>query len=198
MSRSALVLFDFDGTITRQDTLLAFTRFAVGESRYISSMFYLALPLVLQKIKVMASQRVKEIFLTHFFKDWNLADFEKRCQRFDSEVLPGLVRVQALEAIQSCVRRGDRTIIVSASPENWILPWATKVGAEVIATRLEVREGRLTGQIAGKNCNGEEKANRILQYLDLNDFTEIIAYGDTSGDRAMLKLATQKHYKPFR
>ena len=193
-----LVLFDFDGTITHRDTLLAFTRFAVGEARYGSGLLYLALPLVLQKINVMSSQRVKEIFLTHFFKDRKLRDFEQRCQQFDSDVLPGLVRAQALEAIQSYVQRGDRTIIVSASPQNWILPWATQWGVEVIATQLEVKEDRLTGRTAGKNCNGEEKVNRIRRHVNLDDFTEIIVYGDTSGDDAMLQLATQKHYKPFR
>ena len=193
-----LVLFDLDGTITHRDTLLAFTRFAVGEMRYFSSMLYLAMPLILQKIKVMSSQRTKEIFLTHFFKDWKLADFEERCERFDMDVLPGLIRSQALQAIQSYVQRGNRTIIVSASPQNWILPWASEQGVEVIATQLEVKEDCLTGRIAGKNCNGEEKANRIRHYLNLNDYSQIIAYGDTSGDRAMLELATQQYFKPFR
>ena len=193
-----LVLFDLDGTVTHRDTLLAFTRFAVGEARYFFSMVYLAVPLVLQKINVMSSQRTKEIFLSHFFKGWKLVDFEERCQQFDRDVLPGLIRSQALKALQSYVQRGDRTIIVSASPQNWILPWATKEGVEVIATQLEVKEDRLTGRIAGKNCNGEEKVNRIRHHLNLNDYSQIMAYGDTSGDRAMLELATQKYYKPFR
>ena len=193
-----LALFDLDGTITRRDTLLEFTRFAVGETRYFSSMLYLAVPLILQKTSVMSSQRTKEIFLTHFFKDWKLADFEERCQQFDRDVLPGLVRPPALEAIQSYVQRGDRTIIVSASPQNWILPWAIQQGVEVIATQLEVKEVRLTGRIAGKNCNGQEKANRIRELVNLSDYSQIIAYGDTSGDREMLQLASQRHYKPFR
>src|SRR5258706_7323268 len=139
MGPRTLVLFDFDGTITRRDTLLAFTRFAVGEARYFSALVYLAVPLVLQKINVISSHRTKEIFLTHFYQDWRLSDFEERCQAFDREVLPGLVRRQALEVMQSCIKRGDRTIIVSASPENWISPWAAKLGVEVIATRLEVK-----------------------------------------------------------
>ena len=193
-----LVLFDFDGTITHRDTLLAFTRFAVGEARYFSAMVYLAVPLFLQKINAMPSQRAKEIFLSHFFKDWKLSDFDERCHRFDGEVLPGLLRPQALKALQTCVQRGCRTIIVSASPENWILPWAKPLGVEVIGTRLEIQEDRLTGRLAGKNSNNEEKVNRIRQRVDLADYEAIIVYGDTSGDAAMMELATEKHYKPFR
>ena len=155
-------------------------------------------PLVLQKIKVLSSHRAKQIFLTHFFKGWRFPDFEEHCLRFSDDILPGLVRDEALEAIKSYVKRGNRTIIVSASPQNWILPWATRWGVEVIATQLEVMEDRLTGRIAGKNCNGKEKVNRIRQHVNLKDYTEIIVYGDTGGDRAMLGLATESHYKPFR
>ena len=38
----------------------------------------------------------------------------------------------------------------------------------------------------------------IISVFDLSNFDEIIAYGDTSGDREMLVLAHQQHYKPFR
>ena len=193
-----LALFDFDGTITSSDTLLAFTRFAVGKKRYLSGMLYLALPLVLNKAKVLSSHRVKETFLTHFFKDWKLIDFEQRCQQFDRDVLPDLIRPQAMAAIRTYVERGDRTIIVSASPENWIIPWATQWGVEVIATKVEVRDGRLTGKIAGKNCNSEEKVSRIRQHLNLSDYQEVFVYGDSSGDAAMLELGTKRHFKPFR
>ena len=196
--RRTLVLFDFDGTITYRDTLLAFTRFAVGWARFGAGLVLLAAPLVLQKMKVVSSHRAKQIFLTLFFKGWRFPDFEEHCLQFGADILPGLVRAQALEAIKSYVQRGNRTIIVSASPQNWILPWAAKYGVEVIATQLEVKEDRLTGRIAGKNCNGEEKVNRIRLHLNLNDYTEIIVYGDTGGDRAMLRLATQGYYKPFR
>src|SRR5882757_8919052 len=115
-----LALFDFDGTITHRDTLLAFTRFAVGELRYISGMLYLALPMILQTIKILSAQQTKEIFLAHFFKNWRLSDFDKRCQQFDEDVLPGLLRGQVLDTIRSYRQRGNRMIIVSASPQNWI------------------------------------------------------------------------------
>jgi phosphatidylglycerophosphatase C len=56
----------------------------------------------------------------------------------------------------------------------------------------------LTGKIEGKNCYGGEKVRRIQEAYSLEEYSEIYAYGDTSGDRPMLKLGTLSFYKPFR
>lgn len=87
---------------------------------------------------------------------------------------------------------------MSASPENWISPWAQKMQVELIATQLEVQNGSITGKIAGKNCHGQEKVSRIKSKYSLADYAEIAAYGDTKGDLAMLALAHRAVYKPFR
>jgi phosphoserine phosphatase len=68
----------------------------------------------------------------------------------------------------------------------------------VLCTELEVAEGRVTGRLANNNCNGEEKLRRIKAELALEEYSEIYAYGDSSGDTAMLSIATQPHFKPFR
>ncbi|HEU5146872.1 MAG TPA: haloacid dehalogenase-like hydrolase, partial [Chryseosolibacter sp.] len=56
----------------------------------------------------------------------------------------------------------------------------------------------LTGKILGRNCYGDEKVCRIKEEFDLPSFERIIAYGDSSGDREMLQLANESHYKPWR
>jgi phosphatidylglycerophosphatase C len=57
---------------------------------------------------------------------------------------------------------------------------------------------RLTGRISGLNCHGQEKVRRIKESFPLDQYQEIYAYGDTSGDKPMLDLATHRFYKPFR
>lgn len=57
---------------------------------------------------------------------------------------------------------------------------------------------RLTGKILGYNCHGEEKVRRIREAYDLAGFTDIYTYGDTSGDKPMLRLGTRSFYRPFR
>ena len=88
-------------------------------------------------------------------------------------------------------------VIVSASPENWIKPWAEKYNVEVISTKLKFDNDHLIG-IAGANCNGEEKVKRIKKIINLEDYEKVIVYGDTKGDHPMLALGNERHYKPFR
>ena len=68
----------------------------------------------------------------------------------------------------------------------------------LISTQLETINDKLTGNIAGKNCNGEEKATRIRSIYNLAEFDEIYCYGDSNGDKQMLALGTKTFYKPFR
>jgi phosphoserine phosphatase len=68
---------------------------------------------------------------------------------------------------------------------------------ELIASRLEVSGGKVTGKILGKNCHGDEKVVRIKEVYDLTNYNIIAAYGDTGGDKPMLELADQAHYRPF-
>jgi phosphatidylglycerophosphatase C len=42
--------------------------------------------------------------------------------------------------------------------------------------------------MAGANCRGLEKARRVQEAIDTTEF-EVWAYGDTSGDQALLALA---------
>ena len=72
------------------------------------------------------------------------------------------------------------------------------MGVRLIATNLVIDQGKITGNIDGNNCYGEEKVNRIKQLYDLNSYSIIYAYGDSSGDRPMLALAQKPFYKPFR
>src|SRR5262249_52280729 len=136
--------------------------------------------------------------LKHFFGKMSLAEFQQKCDAFAANALSKLIRPKAKEEIEKLKREGVRIVIVSASPENWILQWAQSIQAELIATQLELQDGKLTGKILGKNCHGEEKVRRIKNAFTLSDFTDIFAYGDSSGDKPMLSLAGFPFMKPFR
>jgi len=193
-----LALFDFDGTITTRDTLMEITKFYSGTGKFYRGLAYLSIPLALQRSGMISAQQAKERFLSYFFSGITLDDFNDVCSRFTSQALPGMIRPGARTAIEKHKAGNDRVIIVSASPHHWIAPWANSVGIEVIGTRLVVSNGCITGKIEGKNCNGEEKVVRVKQHLNLEDYKEIDAYGDTKGDRPMLALAGKPHWKPFR
>lgn len=195
---STLVLFDFDGTITRRDTLIEFARYYRGSMGYWTGMAMLAPILALFVLRLIPNWRAKEYFLARFFAGESEESLNATGAEFARAVIPGLVRPGALEAIEK-YRRDHATIaVVSASAENWVKPWCDAHNITCIATRLEVHSGSITGRILGKNCHGDEKVCRIRQHFDLSLFDHIIAYGDTSGDKEMLALAHESHYRPFR
>jgi phosphoserine phosphatase len=69
---------------------------------------------------------------------------------------------------------------------------------KLIATKLVVKDGLLTGKIYGNNCYGEEKVRRINEKYPPAEYEWLAAYGDSSGDKAMLAKANTSFYKPFR
>lgn len=196
--KPALALFDFDGTITTRDTLFEFIRYSKGSSRFFSGFLFLLPVLVLFKAGVISNSRAKQIVLAHFFKGVPVEKFNSDCLAFANECVPSLIRPKALEEIRQHKAQGHTVIIVSASPENWVKPWAESLQIECIATRMEVADGKITGMFEGMNCHGEEKVLRIKKHLDPREYTLIYTYGDTKGDRPMLALGTHSHYKPFR
>ncbi len=89
-------------------------------------------------------------------------------------------------------------VIVTASPELVIGPFARELGADLLlGTRLKTdQEGRLTGGLNGRNCRGPEKVRRLREAFG-DDVRLAAAYGDTDGDDDMLGIADQKFMRVF-
>lgn len=198
MKKKRLVLFDFDGTITSRDTLPAIMIYYHGTFRYRAGLAILAPVLALYVLKLIPNWRAKQIMMSWFFRGEHISKFNEKCFDFSRTVIPKLVRPKAIDMIRHYRSTGATVAVVSASAENWVKPWCDEHQLVCLATRLETKDNVITGRFKGKNCHGPEKACRIAEEFNLHDFDEIIAYGDTAGDREMLALAHQKHYRPFR
>ena len=192
-----IAFFDFDGTITTRDTLLEFIKFAKGKRAFYSGFLYNIFYLIAYKIKLISNQEAKEKVLSYFFKDMDLIEFDKLSEAFSKKKLPSIIRHGAEKEIARLQQENFVVVIVSASPENWIRHWCKERNLILIASELEVINGKVSGKISGKNCHGEEKVRRILEKYVLKEYDEIYAYGDTKGDLPMLGLATKSFYQPF-
>lgn len=195
---SKIAFFDFDGTITTKDTLIEFIKYTSGKSGlYKGFLFHLPM-LIGYKAGIISNQKAKESILRHFYKNTSIEEFNQLSTNFSTDIVPTIIRAQALEEIKILMAQGFELVIVSASPENWIAPWAKTVGFTVLGTVLEASDGKITGKIEGFNCYGEEKVRRIKGKYNLAAYTTIYCYGDTKGDLPMLALADTSYYKPFR
>ena len=193
-----IAFFDFDGTITTRDTLLAFIRYQAGTFAYCIGFLLYSPWLVAYRLQIISNHLAKEKILRHFFGNMPLGKFDQLCEQFCRDVLPQLIRKKSLHEINLLKTGGAEIVVVSASPENWVGRWCADTGIQCLSTKLVTNENKLTGRIAGRNCHGNEKVNRIRDKYKLEEYDEIICYGDTNGDKPMLQLATIAFYKPFR
>lgn len=194
-----LALFDFDGTITKKETISEFLRFCIGNARFVLAVVKIFPSILGYFSGLIGNQEIKERLLFETVGGWQEEWLVEKGQEFAEKRLPSLVRPKALERIQWHKERGDRIVLISASLIYYLRPWADIVGIkEVIGVELEVEDGRITGKLLGENCYGAEKVRRLGELLDISNFDEIYAYGDSRGDREMLALANYPFFRPFR
>ncbi len=201
--KKKLYAFDFDGTITTHDTLIAFIRYAKGTSAFVLGFLLHAPLLVLMKLGLYPNWKAKQRVFAYFFKGLDLEAFNDLCQRFAADSRH-LLRPKAIEALQQARAEGADVVIVSASIDNWVQPFFNASGAldlpalTVLGTQIEVAEGRLTGRFLTRNCYGQEKVNRLLALYPHRSDYHLTAFGDSRGDRELLAFADESHFKPFR
>lgn len=191
-----IAAFDFDKTLTDRDSFLRFLHFAAGSWACSLQFFQLAPVAIAYFLGLCPRERVKQAAIRHFFSGWSVKRFQWLSKRYGREILPRFVLSSAMDRFHQHKSAGHRCIIVSASLEHYLKPWATSVGFDdVLATRLEVEEGRLTGHLLGSNCYGAEKVRRLEALLGARENYELFAYGDSRGDKELLDYADKGFYR---
>lgn len=192
----SLTLFDLDGTLISCDSLWSFLTFTLSPLALASGLFRLALPLC-PLIPGFSRDRAKERLLAHFYAGWSRERLEAAGEQLAERLIPDRLFPGVEQAIQEYVQKGFRVIVVSASPEIWSAPCAARLGAECIGTLLEFENGIFTGKFSSPNCTGEEKVLRVKSCIPEAADREIHAYGNSSGDLPMLRMANQSFYRHF-
>ncbi|HCR75643.1 MAG TPA: HAD-IB family hydrolase [Chryseobacterium sp.] len=191
-----LYCFDFDGTLTYKDTMFMYLKFY--DSTRFRLQFLKHIPLfVLLKLKLADTEKVKKSFIGSILKGQTQEKIEKKSRQFFEHYYPKIVRENALDFIQNIDHNNTRSLLVTASLDIWAKPFAEAFKMQLVSTRAEFRNGVFTGNFVGKNCNGNEKLVRIQQEISNHKYDKIIAFGDTSGDKPMLKWANEGHYQFF-
>lgn len=188
-----VVFFDFDGTLTRRDSLLPFLHMVSGTPLFVARMSVLSPVLVAYAAKLLKNDVAKEIVLKHFLQGKQLEELRAAGQRFATDSLPGLERFAGMKRLSWHKEQGHSCVLVSASIDIYLAPWARNAGFDDwIASRLEVDDaGCVTGRLVGGNCFGEEKVRRIRAWLNGKDCMAKYAYGDSHGDLPMLNMVSQ-------
>ena len=192
--------FDFDGTLTTKDTLLEFIRFAKGSGQMFRGFLLFSPLLLLMKLHLYPNWKAKQQVFSYFFKGMNIDDFNALCTLF-AEQNKHLLRPAGIEKVRQAIEEEQATVlIISASIDNWVRPFFDEIDKkiQVLGTQIETKGGCLTGRFTTKNCYGQEKVNRLTALYPHREAYELIAFGDSRGDKELLEFADKGFYKPFR
>lgn len=193
-----LVAFDFDGTLTVRDSFTAFLKWRVGPARHALGMSRLA-PAAAAYVFDRNRGKIKAAAVREFLRGVRTEDLEREARAFAQSEAPKLFRPDALAVWRRWRSKGAKLVIVTASPDLIVAPFARGLGADLlIGSKLMVDgDNRILGPLLGANCRGPEKVARLKAVFG-DDMSLAAAYGDTSGDREMLAIAQEKGYRIFR
>lgn len=194
----ALVAFDFDGTLTVKDSFNAFLKWRAGPSRWTQGVVRLT-PALIAYLFDRNRGKLKAAAVREFMKGATVEQIENDARTFAQTFAPSLLRPDAVAVWRAWRAKGAKLVIVTASPDITVAPFARGLGADLlIGTRLRTDEGgRILGGLDGNNCRAKEKVARLREVFG-PDVQLTAAYGDTSGDTEMLAIADEKGYRIFR
>jgi phosphatidylglycerophosphatase C len=183
-SNKELIIIDFDETLYKKDSLIAFCKFIYKKKpsqiwavipQIIGSVFYL--------LKLIDTKKYKELFLLFLYglKENEVSQFAK--EFWDNT---------GMENFNSTItalfnRKEYRIICISASPELYLKPILEVYQIELIGTRIGLERNRY--KIIGENCKGSEKANRLREYLNTSEVQIAESYSDSLSDLPLFKLS---------
>jgi len=189
MEKRRIVAFDFDGTLTTRDTLMEFIRFACGSWALLWGIALYSPLLAAALLRAYPNDRAKQRFLAHFFKGMPYSQFCQLGREF-ADRIERFQRDNVIKELVRCRNAGSKVYVITASIEEWVRPWCERQGIEkVLATRVEVADGLLTGRFSTPNCYGREKVLRLLEMEPERTNYHLMAYGDSRGDKELLAFA---------
>lgn len=192
-----IVAFDFDGTLTVRDSFTTFLQWRAPGARYAVGHLRL-IPAALAYLFHRDRGRIKAAAVREFLRGVPRETLEAEARAFAEEHGRRLLRPDAVAAWRRWRAQGAQLVIVTASPDLVVAPFARALGADLlIGTRLAFDPaGRVKGMFETPNCRGPEKVVRLrAQFGD--EVRLKAAYGDTSGDREMLQIAETPGYRVF-
>lgn len=185
-----IAVFDFDGTLTYQDSLISFLNFQFGLLKTGYKLISLLPQFSEYVLGYINRQQIKENILTSFLKDSFHKDISLQGEKFAAKELNKLIRPEGLKRIEWHKKQNHPCILVSANLDLYLEPWGKSMGFKhVICSTCEVtKKGVLTGKLLGKNCWGEEKVHRLQRILGPLHQYQLFVYGDSRGDKELLEI----------
>ncbi len=201
VKQAVVAAFDFDGTLTQRDTLMPFLARGLGWPRFLLALLRCSPWLAALALRLIPNHVAKQKLLLVTLKGKTLEQMGDWTNRWLDQSLPGQLQSWSMARLGEHRQAGHCCVLVSASPDTYLKRVAEQLGFDaLLCTEMAVDNGRLTGLMKTPNCHGEQKVLRLKAWMTerfgVESSAEIVyAYGDTSGDKPMLRLATHAFYR---
>ncbi len=187
-TRRIAALFDFDGTLTRRDTMLPFLLFILRKNpRSLFSLPRLGFLATPYALGLLSKESIKGAAL-HL---WRRVPENRRqeilCEFYDDAIRPRLLSA-GVARLEWHRAQGHLTVMVSASVDSYLSLVAERLQfGHLLCTRTELEPAP---RVSGPNCYGEEKVRRLRAepWFGEVDWAASYAYSDHISDLPMLRL----------
>lgn len=169
-------VYDFDDTVYSGDSSVDFWKFcARRHPKTLLSLPRLGFSFVKYLFGLCGKTELKESFFSflHYLPDVD-ADVSAFWDKEFSKVQPWYLS-----------EKQESDVIISASPEFLLRPAAEKLGVSLIASRVDAK----TGKFSGENCKGEEKTRRFSAEFPNTEVSKF--YSDSLSDTPLAELADE-------
>ncbi len=183
-----LALFDFDGTLCRENSWHIFLR---QELKCITAhSLFLGIAIVSRRLGLIRSETLKNIALTPF-RGWTREQLNRHGSALYLQHLSPALNPVALEELEKCRRNGFHPVVVSGAFDFILQQFCLSHDfKDWESTRVAFDGPNCCGRLEGAEMRGNEKVKWLekrfkYQYVDWNSS---IAFSDEISDLPMLRM----------
>ncbi len=122
--------FDFDGTLSKRDTLLEFMRFVKGDKEFLRCAAHFASQILLSRLRLYPTFRLKRMMFARLFKGMRLDDFNAYCLSFSLR-RASLIRRTGRDKVRQALAEGCKVVIISPALDNIVVPFCRQFTEEL-------------------------------------------------------------------
>jgi phosphatidylglycerophosphatase C len=191
-----MVLFDFDGTITRRDTTRIILRAAASRRPLRGTVYALALVFSQLFLSQERFHRHKDVLLFSLLERMSEMEVATVVARYRAQVEP-LLRPDMLERMKECDASGMRVLVVSASPAFAVERVLEDLRVSVIGAKVSPAGGGSTvPRQMVVSCFGAQKVARFHEWAAREGWQgEVVAaWSDSLMDLPLMQLAKRRYW----
>lgn len=189
MEKGEVAVFDFDGTLTKDDTFVSFALHALGIWRFVNGLLKSFPWLLLWKLGIVEGGKAKEKLYSALYKGKKRDEIIRKSDSFKPRY-----REDILTELKKRNSRGEAVFIISASLDLWLEKISGDLMVNLICTQTETdSDGFLTGRFSTPNCHGSEKVRRLIKEMGKLGSYTLTVFGDQpkGGDSGLFGVADQ-------